>query len=516
MALGFAFAIPYRRKGLGRGSGVGTVFVPVGARGRGIPGTAGTTTGAFDSFNGQNIFWAPLDQPITAMKVVYADWEMSAAGPVAKAAGAVFNNFAVGLNVQQVSQGSFLFSGGASTTLGAPSSPASFSYVMSDEKAVTIAANNSFGIRMYGSMTVGTDYATADYQNAAGGTTRLVSAPATPGGGAITGYTEGLTRASATPNTTTGITNPSHTGVGWLPPSIVLAKMTNPAKSGVLFGDSIAQHQSGDWPDDLGNMGYALRTVRNTMPFVNLSRGTLQAAFFNTSANRAGLDALTIATGMYVTDFVCGLGRNDLAASSSDTTTKTDVDFVCASQKAAGRRCWITTIPPTTTSTDGWASIPNQTIASSPKNTFRVSYNTDRRANYVAQGYRGVIDIATVLETASDGGLWRTPFANITLTTPITTVGQVGDIVVSDTSAYTAAGFTSIMLLIGTERIFCTIKDATTLTIVARGVASTTAATYIAGVSMYATLTNDGIHPNFNGHERIRLAGTFAASKFGT
>ncbi len=512
-AFGLGFGYRHGGPSRGGGGGVGDAFVPIGARGRGIPGTAGTSTGAFDSFNGQNVYWNLSDTAIAEMKVVWADWEMSAAGPSAKPAGAVFNNFAAGVNYQNVSQGGFTFSGAASTTIGAPSSAAAFSYVMSDVKTVSIAANNSFGIREYGSMSVGTDFALADFQGSAlANGTRLISAPSTPGGAAKTGFTEGLTRANGTANTTTGTSNPSHTGVGWFPPAIVLGKVNNPTKSVVLFGDSIAQGQSGDWPDDLGNLGYALRTLRNAIPFLNLSRGTLQASFLNTTAQRAGIDALSIGTGMYATDFVCALGRNDMAGSSSAATIKADVDFVCAPQKAAGRQCWVATIPPWTTSSDAWITTANQTAANAGKETIRAAYNADRLANYVAQGYKGVIDVAAPVESS---GKWACPFAQITLSTPITTAGQVGDITVSSTATYTAQGFSFVLLLFGTELIYCAIKNGTTLTIVGRGAAGTTAATYIATQTIDAPLTNDGIHPNFNGHELIRLAGTFGASKFG-
>lgn len=493
---------------------VGDVWVPVGARGRGIMGTAGTSTGAFDSFNGQNIYWGLSDTAISSMKVAWADWEMQATGPTAKASGAVFNNFSAGLNYQQVSQGDFLFAGAATGTLGAPQTTSAFSYLMSDAKSVTVAANNSFGIRMFGNMTVGTNYGLADYQGSAVlNATRLISAPATPGGSAITGYTEGLTRANTLTDGTAGTANPSHTGLGWLPPTLVLGLVNNPTKSVVVFGDSIAQGQNGDYIDNLGNLGYTNKTWRHTIPWLNLSRGTLQAAFFNTSATRAGIDALTISSGMYVTDFICALGRNDMAGSSSAATIKSDVDFVCASQKAAGRRCWVTTIPPWTTSSDNWITTTNQTLASSPKETIRNTYNADRLANYVSQGYRGVIDICPVLESS---GKWACPFAAITLNTAITTAGQTGNISVSSTAALTAAGLTSVQILIGSERIQCTVLDGTQLTIVSRGAGATTAATYTTSTPINIPLTNDGIHPNSNGHELLRVAGVVATSKFGT
>jgi hypothetical protein len=113
MSFGFGFSIATQRAPTDGAGAVesGDVFVPIGARGRGLPGTGPLTTGAANSFNGQNIFWNLADTPAPELKVVYVDWEMSAAGLVAKAAGAVFNDFSLGLNYQQSSQGDFAFNG---------------------------------------------------------------------------------------------------------------------------------------------------------------------------------------------------------------------------------------------------------------------------------------------------------------------------------------------------------------------------------------------------------------------
>ena len=91
-----------------------------------------------------------------------------------------------------------------------------------------------------------------------------------------------------------------------------------------------------------------------------LSRGSMQAAHFNTFGLKAGILELIAGTGVYLTDFVMGLCRNDCAAGHASSTIQADVAAACLELQQQGLAVHVQTIPPNTGSQDAWASTANQ------------------------------------------------------------------------------------------------------------------------------------------------------------
>jgi lysophospholipase L1-like esterase len=176
-----------------------------------------------------------------------------------------------------------------------------------------------------------------------------------------------------------------------------------PAASVLILGDSIAAG-TGDLIDTDGRMGFIQRSLTNAVPWVSLARGSTSAA--QLAANPRGAYRLSIETG--VTDVILEYCRNDLASGGSNAAQLVALlQSIAAPYLATGKRVWICTSLPTTSSTDGWTSDSGQTVVYSSQETQRLAYNANVRANVLALGFSGLIDIANVVESATAAGKWR-------------------------------------------------------------------------------------------------------------
>lgn len=105
----------------------------------------------------------------------------------------------------------------------------------------------------------------------------------------------------------------------------------------------------------------------------------------------------------YVTDVFYGLGINDLRAGATAEDVMASVE--AARALFAGKNFYGITITPETTSTDDWATTVNQTPTA--MNPERIAYNTTVRAG--PAGWAGVFDMASILESGLNSGLWKAP-----------------------------------------------------------------------------------------------------------
>ncbi|MBX4215702.1 hypothetical protein KW797_02020, partial [Candidatus Parcubacteria bacterium] len=189
------------------------VWAPCGFRGRSINGSAGsatiTVTGTAGA-NTQTIHWTPYDRPVFATRLVFANFDLTSSGEADRTSTEIWTPFTASLNYQManVVPPPYLWNGASSTTLGAPQSPLPHGMIISDPLYYPMEANSSFGIRAAGQIAATTTYSGADYINTALGSitdTRLVAAPANPGGSGITSFTEADNRVGTgwTDQTTT-------------------------------------------------------------------------------------------------------------------------------------------------------------------------------------------------------------------------------------------------------------------------------------------------------------------------
>tara|TARA_R110000782_G_scaffold14419_1_gene43017 strand:+ start:169 stop:1374 length:1206 start_codon:yes stop_codon:yes gene_type:complete len=135
--------------------------------------------------------------------------------------------------------------------------------------------------------------------------------------------------------------------------------------------------------------------------FMDLSRGTQQAEQIAGSGFNKRKAYLA-----HASHGVLGAGVNDMI-----TNGRTAVQVAGYRQTIIGfapTLQWLeTTLAPQTTSTDSWATVANQTVTSI--NAERVLFNQRVRAGN--QGFVGFIDIADILESARNSGLWKAPGA---------------------------------------------------------------------------------------------------------
>lgn len=233
----------------------------------------------------------------------------------------------------------------------------------------------------YGEGVLSTDSAAADYTTSPG-----------------SGYT-----VTVSGSTTSAV--PENTALAY-GPLMILGRAAETLASVVIFGDSI-----GDGADDAGSnglKGHLARALDNYVPWAKytrpgdsyLNRGTVVNHYrmFSSIGGRA-------------THALIQLGTNDIYANGR-TLTQAQNEARSLFRQLAARGITIVacTIPPVTTSTDGWTTTVNQTISDGTKNTTRVSWNNWLRlldGTTIDGATITVADVADAVETARDSGIWK-------------------------------------------------------------------------------------------------------------
>lgn len=112
----------------------------------------------------------------------------------------------------------------------------------------------------------------------------------------------------------------------------------------------------------------------------------------------------------------CELNVNSIYANGDSFQQLTNAIVAWATPYVqAGKRIFLATCLPYTTSSDNWTTLANQSQESTAQNAVRVQFN-----NWVRQGCAGVpgivgyLEMADVLESQRDSGLWRVDLGQIT------------------------------------------------------------------------------------------------------
>jgi hypothetical protein len=162
----------------------------------------------------------------------------------------------------------------------------------------------------------------------------------------------------------------SNTGGGYWCPVAVLGLVSVPlgqvAPGAVLIlGDSIAAG-TGDNADALGLQGYIQRSLEGNIGFITAARGSTTGV--SVSVHGDGQYALSVDAG--ITDVLLEDGRNDLLSFNvTDVQLESTIMQVAARYLTAGKRVWCFSVPPTTQSNDGWATLGNQSWTVAVANT---------------------------------------------------------------------------------------------------------------------------------------------------
>jgi hypothetical protein len=232
------------------------------------------------------------------------------------------------------------------------------------------------------------------------------------------GLAEGSTNsAGETDKTTTGTLTGGGFGFG---PHAVVAKYLPTGTARIIgIGDS---RITGNGDTDVIN-GWWGRAFEGRCINQRISYPVEKAQTFATNAGR--YRRMPLIEGSNVA--ICNYGVNDLSGGRTLAQLQADVITIWQICQARGIAVYHTTIEPSTTSTDSWATLANQTILS--WNTSRVSFNNWLRdgapiasaANptAVAAGAAGLrmggtghpllgyLEMADVVESSRDSGKWK-------------------------------------------------------------------------------------------------------------
>lgn len=174
-------------------------------------------------------------------------------------------------------------------------------------------------------------------------------------------------------------------------PSAIIARSTRPAF--FLLGDSKVAG-SGEL-SDTEYKGEFERDIGPSYAFVNAARSA--------GALKIGIDdgfSKRVDAAKYCTHILSNYGINDIASGVNPT------QFIAALESLAAlfsQPVYQATIAPQNASTDGWVTTENQTVGA--KEAERISVNNTIRAG--VSGVTGVLEIADVVETSRNSGIWK-------------------------------------------------------------------------------------------------------------
>ena len=436
------------------------IWLPIGFRGRGAP-----SGNAYDSTNtylmDQQVFQAPAWASVSAVKIVYAQFDMDTYGEVQRAASATIKASLVnraapafyvtcnaacltgsatlsftepnGVNIRA---GMYINTGGhtssnvyvasAVPTYNGSGAVTAFTVTMSSNAVSDIASGTSigfsnpvfpatFGGSTTGNLQPGMGYVLSDPVNVNlnAGQTFYVRTYSTLGSTGVIlqgiGTNDVQVSGDACQRTTTANdlsqawTNPTHTGSGYWGPIGIIGLVSSYKPALLIIGDSISVGNGDTSGTAAGQVGFIQRSLTNQLPWFSVGRIGASATWHGRQFMGA-FAALQLAN---FTDVLIEYCRNDLAASISAATTKTNLKNMATPFLNAGKRVWVCTACPTSTSTDSWVTTVNQTVTGGGYETARLTYNSDIRANWASYGYSGLIDIASIVEDQANPGKWN-------------------------------------------------------------------------------------------------------------
>ncbi len=389
----------------------------------------------------------------------------------------------------------------------------------------------------------GTAYTLSTITNS---TTAVVSA-------AVPGSATGVTFAVAPADKTTSGTIASASGNAYSPMTI-LGQVAGPQKSACIIGDSISYGTGSgtteSWAIQALNQAAiaagTVPTVLTGIPWLNVSlpSDTIASYLVNHQSRASQVGKCNYVLQLFATNDVF-TNLSSLASVQANALT------LWQQEKSRGAKVYAATLLPRNTSTDYWLTTANQTVLS--PEPVRVGFNnwlrdgapvssttglavavgssssaTNRAAFYDQNGnlvnaasgpgthpLGAAFELANVVETAQDSGLWIVDPANRTVTDGVMNSGSA--VLTSATAAFASADVGHYISVGGAGTSGATIAGAlvstyTSATQVTISVAATTsvtgAQTTIGGaIGLYNNA--DGIHPDVKGHA---LLGT-AASK---
>lgn len=213
--------------------------------------------------------------------------------------------------------------------------------------------------------------------------------------GTVSGNFSELGASGLTDKTMSG--SISGTGPYDFGPCLIVSQTTKP--SVLIIGDSIeneaAYTNNSTTQDFSGDYGVVARSIGPNFGYTKYALTGDSIATFN--ANCAKRKLLI----PYFTHLIDEFGRNDVDSSATAATIL--AGYATLQQNFAALKVCQTTIPPKSTSSDNWATVANQTAAT----TSGVAQTVNQAIRAGLPNFERSFDIAGPLETATDSSIWQ-------------------------------------------------------------------------------------------------------------
>lgn len=304
---------------------------------------------------------------ITSLKLLYGNW--AAFYDVGETSYGVNSTFAASIEYPAGVMTQVRFGGGSTATVAA------LGEVISDFTNVRIPKGAQFWVRTWASCAGGIHYSVANASTAHG-----------------EAFEFGATTADKTMSGTL-----TDTGSGMFVPFAILGMSDVPSLW--LAGDSRLRGQGDAFTGSKFNdVGQLARAFGPQLPYINAGIPTEAPHLAAVGSSRR----VSLAK-RFCTHVISNYGINGVNFySRTAAQTLTDLQALWALfDPLPVYQC---TLPPVSTSTDSWATTVNQTTAASNAN--RVTLNNSIRQSV---GVSGVFELADVVESARDSGLWKAP-----------------------------------------------------------------------------------------------------------
>lgn len=219
-------------------------------------------------------------------------------------------------------------------------------------------------------------------------------------GDAMNGTDEGAVGTTSSTDLTLSGSITANTNDGYYPWAI-FGKSFNTDLSIIAIGDSITAGK-GDTLTAGKGAGWIARVMPTTIPWLRAAPMSGETAGQWTAAAGANIQRLIAHPGLY-NRALSAYGINDVTGGQTLVAMQGRLQSVWAQLKAMGCKVYQTTLTPVSTSTDSWATTVNQTTAAS--NAVRIAVNDWIRT--VPAGLDDVIEVADIVETARNSGIWK-------------------------------------------------------------------------------------------------------------
>lgn len=386
------------------------------------------------------------------------------------------------------------------------------SVAISEPVGIRLAAGEVFWVRTYFNRIASTSYTDGTGQAGflASNQTNLCSNVTLRG--TLFSGTEGASFSSSTgvdpflQDKTDSSTIAASNNQGYAPIAIVGRVETTQAKSVIVIGDSISAG-SGDFTpgsptnsnfDIYSGRGYWPRAFRDSYAITQLACGGEQTVDF--IGNTKSFYRYALAD--YGSTAILALGTNDIMTGGL-TAAQLKAKILLLIEKIAPKvsKILVGTMIPRTTSTNGWLTTAGQTtVMTNSFNSVRVEVNNWIRELGTGHPY---IEIADLVESARDSGLWKAP--GTALDSGTATGGSTTTIVDSSKSWTTNQwmGYVAAASSSSGQAGVITANTSNTLTLTVTSGALSPGVSAGNTYTIHAAYTLDGTHPSAYGHAQM-------------